>query len=308
MLKTCRSALFIFIFWLGSLAPSHAVEAPGAPALWKAEIGKATVYLFGTIHMQKKADMWRPADLPEAVQRADVLFLESDVNDKQVEIEVASFLAENGAYPSGESLKDHFSSEEIAQILQQTNNIGLPETVALTMRPWFLSISLALYSFFSQGFDPELGADSLLDEQFRDADKPVLALEASLAPLEIMAAFPATEEKAMLLQSIEQIAIADTYVAALYANWQIGDLDALNTLLRDPRLVSPEVSKVLIEDRNRTWMAKILPLGDKEQTVLIAAGAAHFVGDGNLIELISAAGHKVTEINYASRDRSSVAE
>jgi uncharacterized protein YbaP (TraB family) len=73
------------------------------------------------------------------------------------------------------------------------------------------------------------------------------------------------------------------------------DLDALHKLMY-AKTYKPEEMKPLLDNRNNNWMQQ-LPKLMKEQTLFVAVGALHLVGETGLVQQLRRKGYTVTSIN-----------
>ncbi|MCA5006821.1 TraB/GumN family protein [Sphingobacterium bovistauri] len=73
------------------------------------------------------------------------------------------------------------------------------------------------------------------------------------------------------------------------------NLKSLNSIISDPKWMSPKVYDLMLTQRNKTWVDSIPTIISKSKT-LIAVGAAHLVGEQGLIELLRDKGYTVAPI------------
>jgi uncharacterized protein YbaP (TraB family) len=87
--------------------------------------------------------------------------------------------------------------------------------------------------------------------------------------------------------------------------WVTGNMTALDALALDGLNKSPETRKVLLEDRNRKWVAQIPGLLKQKRTYFVTVGAAHMAGPGSVVDLLCKQGLPVQRVDTASgRSRS----
>ena len=65
-------------------------------------------------------------------------------------------------------------------------------------------------------------------------------------------------------------------------------------------LMSPETKKILLENRNKAWIPKLIAMLNERHTYFITVGAAHLVGPMGVPNLLRAAGYKVDGPDAAS--------
>ena len=70
-------------------------------------------------------------------------------------------------------------------------------------------------------------------------------------------------------------------------------LDSLLNRATDP---SPTFFKMMVADRNRSWIPKIEELLNAKGDALVVVGAAHLVGKQGLVALLEAKGYSVEQM------------
>lgn len=91
--------------------------------------------------------------------------------------------------------------------------------------------------------------------------------------------------------TLRQIVDEDQSLAETDTAWARGDLQALDrTLAPQWEEAGPAVHDAIILRRNRAWAAEIAERLDGSGRVFIAVGAAHLIGDGNVVDLLRARG------------------
>jgi uncharacterized protein YbaP (TraB family) len=83
---------------------------------------------------------------------------------------------------------------------------------------------------------------------------------------------------------------------ALTAAWLRGDLRTLDREASDGVLEDPELRQILLIDRDKAWLDRIIGLLDQRHRPFVAVGAAHMLGKDGLPALLAARGYTVRRI------------
>jgi hypothetical protein len=70
------------------------------------------------------------------------------------------------------------------------------------------------------------------------------------------------------------------------------EMDSIKTMLGKSEYGSDKYDNLLLNDRNKKWVKKLNTIMKKE-SVFVAVGAGHLVGDHGLISLLRKQGYKV---------------
>jgi uncharacterized protein YbaP (TraB family) len=76
------------------------------------------------------------------------------------------------------------------------------------------------------------------------------------------------------------------------------DLDALHQIMYAQKS-RPEEIKPLLDDRNNHWMQQ-LPQLMKEQSLFVAVGVLHLVGETGLVQQLRSKGYTVTPVKLSN--------
>src|SRR5215469_898729 len=121
------------------LAPTEPARAD--PALWVAKGPKATVYLFGTIHVLRQNQAWETPTIAKAFAASQELWLE--VPDPDNVKAVQDLVAQLGADPQ-HPLSTKLPPQELAHLDVVAKSAGMRdgEKTLDAMRPWLAAVAL----------------------------------------------------------------------------------------------------------------------------------------------------------------------
>ena len=103
------------------LALYDANDAGSRGLLWKAVNGDNTLYLLGTIHMDRSNVYPLHKSVRDALDASQVVSFELDLNDQ----EGMALLAQLQAYSDGTTLADHISPELYARVQAAAVSLGM---------------------------------------------------------------------------------------------------------------------------------------------------------------------------------------
>lgn len=103
--------------------------------LWKATGGGNTLYLLGSIHMDRDNVYPFHKQLRDIITDAELVTFELDLNDQQ---QIAEFSAMQ-MYADGTTLADHVAPELYQTAVEALASLGMPEEAAAQFKPWALA-------------------------------------------------------------------------------------------------------------------------------------------------------------------------
>jgi uncharacterized protein YbaP (TraB family) len=104
-------------------------------------------------------------------------------------------------------------------------------------------------------------------------------------------------QAAMLLEAINEDEGLKKMIGTMNRAYISQNLDELQELMYGSTY-QPQEMKALLDDRNNNWMQQ-LPQLMKEQSLFVAVGALHLVGETGLINQLRKMGYIVTPVNLS---------
>lgn len=267
------------------------------PAIWKIGDADTTVYLFGTVHSLPPGFRWRNPVLESVIANADSLLLET----LEEEADAVTFLE---GLPQGEAgippLLDRTTHRYRGRLAEFQANLP-PEAVKHldTMPTWIAAMGIAYMRDLLAGDMPGPGADDWLEQHFRSRSKRVEAIEDGHRVIASINALPEIAQRRMLEAALDAPTRSRAEMdgtAHAWAQGQVGpdSLLAITAQQLDP---SAALADPLLVQRNAAWVEALRTLLAKRPgTVLFAAGAAHFIGDGSVLDLLRRQGLRVERV------------
>lgn len=260
------------------------------PFLWRVERDGAVSHVFGTVHVGV-----RLFELPQVVgERLDAshsLIVEADTEDMSSPRVLAGLML-----PAHKSLRSMIG-DKYWRVLRQYLDGVIPAQALDRMPPWMVQTMLTVEDPLSG--ENRVSLDTQLVERARKNGKRLLYLETAEMQLALLASLIGVDE---LRETLDDVPGARRGLKVLLRAYRTGNLPALAGLTLNPAEMakSPDHFEALLFKRNREWMDMLqreLPKGG----VFVAVGAAHFVGDDGLLELLRRAGFTITRVAHTGQ-------
>jgi uncharacterized protein YbaP (TraB family) len=267
---------------------------PPRPAMWSLSDADTTIYIFGTIHLLPSGMKWRTAKFDQAVAKSDGLVLEivpHGAAEKQAEALRAL------AYSPGQPpLAERVSPELRPALAAVVAKTGIPPAALDQLETW--AAGLALGSATMQSLDVSMGTgvELQLGDSFRDAGKPIEALETVDSQLRLFDSLPEATQRRFLESVIAGDGKANTEFSSMIAAWSSGKLDRIAVTFDNETRQSPELVEALFRRRNATWTAWLRKRLETPGTVMVAVGAGHLAGADSVPAMLAAQGLKLKRI------------
>lgn len=285
----------------GESAPAEANAAPApeavvlpttaTPAMWKIiKANGATITFLGSVHLLPANLTFMTPELEAAIAGAEVTVTEV-MGTELTSPELQAYVLKEGLYPAGTTLQSKMTPEQWAVFEQVCTMLGMPAAGLNQLKPWLATLTLAQLLAAKDGYLPTSGVEMVLDDAMGENGKTRLAFETAM---EQIAFFTGTEEQVAvenLVTGSQQIIDDPQLLNRLVVAWAAADIEAMKKLMLESMNQTPEVRKVLLDDRNARWIERINAefMGDTND-YFIVVGAAHLIGDNSVVDLMRKAG------------------
>ncbi|MBQ3154112.1 MAG: TraB/GumN family protein [Clostridia bacterium] len=270
------------------------------------------LYLLGTIHLGDDRTAFLPDEIYDALDASDALAVEMDlltVSDRiEEDKELHDAYMDADFYTDGSTLRDHIPGGIYEKLCRRMFAIGY-EGYADSMRP--ISIDSAYAQYLTESCNYlvcEKGVDVRLLTLAHAQNKKVYEIEDVKAHLLTMNGLSDETVRVLLKTNMRYQRthyLADELWA--YELWCSGDVDTWNEYLNTefsgkltPEQVKAyeEYERVLASDRDLIMFDGIKEYLASGETVFVAVGMAHVLGDGALVDMLTEAGYTVTLVEY----------
>lgn len=268
--------------------------------LWKATSGENTLYLLGTIHMDRDNVYPFHKELRDILTSVELAAFELDFGDAEGLNEFAAMQV----YSDGTTLKDHISEELYADVVAALEPLGMPEELTAQYKAWALASTLQSLALMDESSGDTLMAvdmycyakavnvgaavegvetyafqGGLFDNLSAEYQEDYLA--SSLALFQGEGAELTEEEQADLEESLK-------LMSAWMTNWKERDIAAFEaTYDKESSAASgDELESQLFAERDpnmTAWAARYLDQEGSHTGILIV-GAGHMVGQTGIVQ------------------------
>jgi uncharacterized protein YbaP (TraB family) len=277
-------------------APAAQVEDNADPALWVVKDEDTTIYLFGTVHLLKPGLSWFDEAVRKAFDESGELVTElGGTPDPAV---VQPLMMKYGVSMSGPTLTEKLPADKRAAFLKALSELGMPQQAVDRLDPWLVGTQLSMLALVKAGYDPQSGVEEALDAAARAANKPVSGLETIEQQLSFFDGLSEPAQIQMLVEAVDKLDTAAAEFDKLVAEWAEGDAEGLAVMMNEGLRSSPELSRVLLADRNARWADWIKARLDKPGVVFVAVGAGHLAGADSVQAMLAKRSVRSERIAY----------
>lgn len=275
----------------------------GQGLFWKATRGQATLYLIGTMHLPDPRHHLLVDRASPLLEASNILLVEATLEDQ---IAMQQFMAGNPdmlTLPTDMSLPELMGEEDWAAVRRAAQDRGIPGFMAAKMQPWFLSMSMAVPPCASMALaQGQMGLDGQLLTRATEIGLPVASLEAWEDMFDMLRAGTMDEQLEALRMGLidldAQTAVMNSLITAYFdedtaRGWHVGFFiaDFVPKVSRDEfETLMADLEQDLLVARNHAWMPVIEDAAASYQTVALAFGAAHLIGDDGIPNLLVRSG------------------
>ncbi|MDX2236876.1 MAG: TraB/GumN family protein [Hyphomonadaceae bacterium] len=260
------------------------------PPLWSISDADSTVWLFGSVHVLRPNLVWRSARLDAALAEAEIVVFEADVG-AEAATAYQALAAQRGAYPPGQTLPAALNADQRAALARAAQKVGLDARQFETVRPWLAALQLSAAAYARQGAVQSAGVETVLAARARADGARIAHLETVEQQVGFLADLSERDQIDFLLETIEAVNAGAAAATALDEAWARGDVRRLaRGLDAEFDAMPPALRAAVLTDRNARWTDEIIAMLAGEDDVLVAVGAAHLVGEENVIDMLRARG------------------
>jgi hypothetical protein len=266
------------------------------PALWVIRDADTTIYLFGTVHLLPPGLGWFDEAVEEAFRASDELTLEILPSDDEGSL--APMMVGYARDARGRTIRDRLTPVQYAAYVERLKGVGLPAEAMEPFEPWFVITVAAVMDYARRGYTADAGSETVLTAAAKSAGKRITAFETPEEQIRILDSTPENEQIDGLLAWVAEAEQVNAMWDELVQAWARGDPERAGALMNREMAKSPVTAKLLLEDRNRRWVAALQQRMSKPGTVFVAVGAGHLMGDMSVQALLKEKGLEAERIRY----------
>jgi uncharacterized protein YbaP (TraB family) len=262
--------------------------------LWRVtgkDLTKPT-YLFGTIHMICADDIKVSDSLKSAIQNADRVYLELNLDNVAELMSVMNKMKMRGDTTLAQLLKP----EEYTRVKSffSGNKGMIPFSMLETYKPMLAASTLMQGSLDCKS---ATAMEQIVMKSAKRAGKSISGLETMAFQMGIFDSIPYAFQAKQLLHYVDNYGKEDSNkefneLIKAYRAQDLGKLEKL-TLKEDNGVET--FTEIMLYRRNEDWVKKLATLMPK-QSLVVAVGAGHLPGKRGVIELLKKAGYTVEPV------------
>ena len=285
-------------------------DAGSRGLLWKATNGNNTLYLLGTIHLDRDNVYPLHKSLRDAIQASEEVIFELDLNDQ----EGIALLQSMQTYSDGTTLADHISPELYQRVQSAAAALGMEAGALDIYKPWALASTFSTLSMMDDSTSSNaMAIDSYVNAAAVNSGKAIGAVEtyafqggifdglsaeyqeayldSALSALEAALSGTSSPEMEEALQQQEEM------LSGMFAAWKDRDPEAFSQVYGKEAIINStdELNSKLFTERDPGMIQAAANYLEAEgsHTYFLAVGAGHMVDPGGIVSGLRELGYTV---------------
>ncbi len=268
--------------------PSFTVQKSNNSLLWEISGNglKKPSFLFGTFHLLCKDDIHFSDQLLKAVKSSNEIYMELDMDDPSTMLSGMLYMNMRG----DTTLADLYTPQEYERLKNYfSDTLKMPLMILQKAKPYFL-VAL-LYPRMMNCPSPS-GVEEALVKIAKEDKKEIQGLETMQFQASVFDSIPYKWQAQELLKNIDSFSVNKNEFETMLGFYKNQQMDSIKSMLGKSEFGSDKYDNLLLNDRNKKWVKKLDSIM-KNESVFVAVGAGHLVGDVGLINLLKKQGYKV---------------
>lgn len=266
-------------------------QEDGNTLLWEVSGNglKKPSFLFGTFHLLCKDDIHFSDQLKSAMRQSDEIYMELDMDDPTMMLSGMLYMNMKG----GKKLEDLYTPEEYKRLQKYfSDSLKMPLTLLQSAKPYFL---VALFYPKMMNCKTPSGVEEELVKMAKEDKKEIKGLETMQFQASVFDSIPYEVQAKELLKNIDSFSVNKKDFQTVLGYYKNQQLDSITNMMGKSEFGSEKYDNLLLNDRNKNWVAQLKEIM-KDESVFVAVGTGHLVGDEGLIRLLKKAGYTVEPI------------
>jgi len=276
------------ILLMGCNAQQPSLQKDNNTLLWQVS-GKGLQnpsYLFGTFHLMCAGDIHFSDPLKNALKNSKEMYMEMDMDDPSTLFSGLLYLN----MKNGIKLRDLYSEKDYERLEKYFNDtLHTPLIMLQNAKPYFL-VAL-LYPKMLKCASPS-GVEEELVKLAKEDKKEIQGLETMQFQASVFDSIPYDWQAKELLKNIDSSLQYKKEFDTMLMVYKNQKLDDIGRLFNKSEFGSEAFEELLITNRNKNWVSQLKKIMNNE-SVFVAVGAGHLVGDNGLISLLRKEGYRV---------------
>jgi uncharacterized protein YbaP (TraB family) len=282
---------FLMILVLGCKAqpnPTFLIQKNNNTLLWEISGNGLTrpSFLFGTFHLLCKQDIHFSDQLKKAFHYCDTVYMELDMDDPSTMLSAMMYMNMKG----DTTLADLYTAKEYERLKEYfADTLKIPLAFLQKAKPYFL---VALLYPRMMNCPSPAGVEEELVKLAKENKKEIKGLETMQFQASVFDSIPYQWQAKELLKNIDSFSVNKKEFDTMLDFYKTQNLDSIKTMLGKSEFGSEKYDNLLLNNRNKKWVTKLDTIMKKE-SVFVAVGAGHLVGEHGLINLLKKQGYTV---------------
>jgi uncharacterized protein len=251
---------------------------------------KKPSYLFGTFHLLCKDDIKFSEQLKNSLRTADEVYMEMDMDDPSTMLSGLLYMN----MKDGKKLKDLYTADEYKKVESYfSDSLGMPMMMFQSIKPYFL---VAMLYPKMMNCNTASGVEEELMKLSKENKKEIKGLETMQFQASVFDSIPYEWQAKELLKNIDSFSVYKKEFDTMILEYKNQQLSAMEKLLAKSEFGSDKYEDILLTKRNINWVDQLKSIMKKE-SVFVAVGAGHLVGEKGLLNLLRKEGYTVSPLN-----------
>ncbi|UAC49537.1 TraB/GumN family protein [Bacillus aquiflavi] len=282
-----------------SAKKEQADEKPGTIGpFWKITHNDNVVYMLGSIHVATEDFYPLHEKIETAFDQSTYLAVEADIFNMN-QLQMQKELEEKAKYADGKTLQADLPADLYSQLKSELQEYGINISMLNEYETWYISMVLEGLQAQKLGYDSELGIDYHFLKKEKD-DKEIIELEGVTFQLDLFDQLSPEIQKKLIEVYFAEKKTAKENIEKLVTAWKSGNAEQLSQVLLESEDDSEEYkqfNEVFMDQRNKDMAVKIEEFLNSEEkgTYFVIVGAAHFVGENGIVNILQNKGFTVEE-------------
>jgi hypothetical protein len=243
-------------------------------------------FLFGTFHLLCKEDIRLSDQLKKAMKLSDKIYMEMDMDDPSTML--GGMLYMN--MKNDTTLESLYTPEEYQRLKNYfADTLKMPVMLLQRAKPYFL-VAL-LYPRMMDCASPA-GVEEELMKIAKEDKKEIKGLETIQFQASVFDSIPYEWQAKELLKNIDSFSVYKNEFETMVDFYKNQQLDSIKSLMGKSKSGDEKYDDLLLNNRNKNWVKQLKEIM-KNQSVFVAVGTGHLVGEKGLINLLRKEGYKV---------------
>ncbi|MEO8823461.1 MAG: TraB/GumN family protein, partial [Ginsengibacter sp.] len=268
--------------------PSFTIQKNNNSLLWEISGNGLTKpsFLFGTFHLLCKEDIHFSDQLKKAVSFSDEIYMELDMDDPSTMLSAMMYMNMR----NDTTLADLYTPQEYERLKNYfSDTLKMPLAMLQKAKPYFL-VAL-LYPRMMNCSSPA-GVEEELVKLAKENKKEIHGLETMQFQASVFDSIPYKWQAKELLKNIDSFSVNKKEFETMLGFYKNQNMDSIKNMLGESEFGSDKYDDLLLNNRNKKWVKKLDSVMKKE-SVFVAVGAGHLVGEQGLVSLLKKQGYTV---------------